>query len=625
MDTGAQRSVCGLQQARAYQQFHPTALSKLRRGTRFKFGDRAALSIGSILVRLPIDEHSHINIDIDVVDMDIPLIIGLDVLRRHKILVDYLTNTIKFCERNVQQPIKNMRGHVFYVWDAHTILFTREELIRLHTHFMHPSASKLFELISRSDPTKRNPLMKKMIDEITAACGNCKTYRSAPLRFKAAIPDGKIVFNHTILVDLLWLREKAVLQVIDEHTAFRNATFLNSKSAHDIWNALVGCWFTTYIGFPRKIRSDQESAITSELFRDYATLHGIEVEFSGVASHNSMGQIEGAHGPLRRIYSMLTDKYPTLSDNVRLRFAVKALNDTAGHNGLVPSLLVFRSIPSMGNTEADLPDQNDRFRAMLDARMEASTITAEKRIRIALKSNAPPSAKYTLRTGQLVMVYSDKQAKWVKDIRIVQVSSKQVWINYNGRIIKVNRTQVVPQPRNQQDSAIARLLRKLSPLNSQPFPNILLTEILTPNDQRGDSPAFDLAKAKEIVELLDRGAFRVVLKEDLDDGANILGGRFVLTIKHKNTDQEIFKARFVVQGHLDREKELLVHASTTVGQQAIRLLVSLATIFGFKLWSEDMTLAYIQGADKILRKVYLRGKPEFQLASNELLEILRPL
>lgn len=38
-----------------------------------------------------------------------------------------------------------------------------------------------------------------------------------------------------------------------------------------------------------------------------------------------------------------------------------------------------------------------------------------------------------------------------------------------------------------------------------------------------------------------------------------------------------------------------------------------------------MTVACIQGADEILRKIYVKGKPEFQLAPNQLLEILRPL
>lgn len=116
----------------------------------------------------------------------------------------------------------------------------------------------------------------------------------------------------------------------------------------------------------------------------------------------------------------------------------------------------------------------------------------------------------------------------------------------------------------------------------------------------------------------------MVLKKDLDEKANILGRRFFLTIKHKDANKEVFKARFVVQGHLDRQKELLVHSSTTDGHQAAKLLVSLATIFGFRLWSADITLAYIQGVGKTLSKFYMKGKRELQLTLYQLLEDLRP-
>lgn len=84
--------------------------------------------------------------------------------------------------------------------------------------------------------------------------------------------------------------------------------------------------------------------------------------------------------------------------------------------------------------------------------------------------------------------------------------------------------------------------------------------MLTPNDARTDSKEFELAKAKEIVGILDKGTFRVVLRQDLEDDSNSFGRRFVLTIKHKGSDKELFKAHFVVQGHLDREDEFLVYA-----------------------------------------------------------------
>lgn len=134
------------------------------------------------------------------------------------------------------------------------------------------------------------------------------------------------------------------------------------------WDAFIACWVTTYIGFPNTIRTDQESAAASHEFRTYASLHGINLEFSGVSSRNSMGKVESAHGPLRRVYRLLTDQYPDLSGHLRLRFAVKALTDTAGVIGLVPSLLVFRTIPSLGNTGVELADQGQRFNALNIAR-----------------------------------------------------------------------------------------------------------------------------------------------------------------------------------------------------------------------------------------------------------------
>lgn len=164
---------------------------------------------------------------------------------------------------------------------------------------------------------------------------------------------------------------------------------------------LRGGVVTTFIGFPNTIRTDQESVTTSQEFRSHASLYGIHIEFTGVSSHNSMGKIESAHGPLCTIYRTLRDRYPDLSDSPRLRCEVNALNDTADTNGLVPSLLVFGTIPSLGDTESELADQEQRFNEITAARKEVATIIAEKRIRPALKSKIPPSARYTLRTGRL--------------------------------------------------------------------------------------------------------------------------------------------------------------------------------------------------------------------------------
>lgn len=70
---------------------------------------------------------------------------------------------------------------------------------------------------------------------------------------------------------------------------------------------------------------------------------------------------------------------------------------------------------------------------------------------------------------------------------------------------------------------------------------------------------------------------------------------------------------------------MLVNSFSKVSQQSVGLLLSLATIFEFQIWSEYLMKTYLQSAERILRKVYIRGKPELQLYSDEILDILRPL
>jgi hypothetical protein len=61
-----------------------------------------------------------------------------------------------------------------------------------------------------------------------------------------------------------------------------------------------------------------------------------------------------------------------------------------------------------------------------------------------------------------------------------------------------------------------------------------------------------------------------------------------------------------------------------VQQSSIRLLLSLAAIVGFKVWSNDVSQAYIQASVPLLRDVYIR--PDcLDLRQNELVRLIKPL
>lgn len=73
---------------------------------------------------------------------------------------------------------------------------------------------------------------------------------------------------------------------------------------------------------------------------------------------------------------------------------------------------------------------------------------------------------------------------------------------------------------------------------------------------------FDVAKAKELSGLLEGGVYELVCKEDAQKDADVQGGPSVLDIKYIGAKQEVYKARFMLQGHTDAEKNIIVHNST---------------------------------------------------------------
>ena len=239
-DTGSQGTVIGVNQAKAYCKMTGQRYNLQRSQTRYKFGDGCRNRFGAMEIRLPTPNGSYVPIITDVVQADIPLLLGLDFLRKERLLLNYLTNELESWDYNWQLPLTDKFGHVFVEWRRLSrVLYTKAELQRLHLHFFHPSVGKLFNLLKRARPERADTDVRQMLEEITKACEECRNYSVKPFRFRAAFPPEHVIFNHEIALDLMWLEGQPVLHIVDTHTHFQNAIVIKSKSTRDVWDAFI--------------------------------------------------------------------------------------------------------------------------------------------------------------------------------------------------------------------------------------------------------------------------------------------------------------------------------------------------------------------------------------------------
>lgn len=93
-DIGAQRTVIGKKQAKAYCREAGVALKMRQSGYAFRFGYGLYATLGTIEVRIPMPDGSFLAMKVDVVDADVPLLLGIDTLDREKLVADNVRNTL---------------------------------------------------------------------------------------------------------------------------------------------------------------------------------------------------------------------------------------------------------------------------------------------------------------------------------------------------------------------------------------------------------------------------------------------------------------------------------------------------------------------------------------------------
>jgi hypothetical protein len=94
---------------------------------------------------------------------------------------------------------------------------------------------------------------------------------------------------------------------------------------------------------------------------------------------------------------------------------------------------------------------------------------------------------------------------------------------------------------------------------------------------------------KDFRGLFNRGAFSLVHVNAVPSRANIIGTRGITLLKHFGTIDEEAKARLIIQGCQDVEKDCIVSNAPTVSHASISILISFAASKDYPIWTKDAT------------------------------------
>jgi hypothetical protein len=152
LDTGAQKSVSGLAQDHAYCKTYNLEMHLTEGNGKFIFGDTVCRSLGRCRLLVPTPDGDK-TVDAHVVEGNIPFLIGLDTIDVHGWNVLTVENQIHSKREWWHTPLEQKLGHIFLTWDpSYHTRYTRHQLQSMHLNFMHPSNTKLFNLLERAYP-----------------------------------------------------------------------------------------------------------------------------------------------------------------------------------------------------------------------------------------------------------------------------------------------------------------------------------------------------------------------------------------------------------------------------------------------------------------------------------------
>lgn len=196
----------------------------------FRFRDESFQSLGIITLPLPTpDGVRHIMVEFDIVLVDVPAFLGLDVLDCEKIVADTVFNRLSnrigcnigdgnmgYMDEWFITLFRASIGHFdVIVIRGISTHFTRVQLQKIHRKLFHLSVDKMFNLLLKTRPEDATPETIEIMEDISKRYDHCQRIRPALVRFRVSLGTENAQFNELILIVIMYIVLMPIVPIVD--------------------------------------------------------------------------------------------------------------------------------------------------------------------------------------------------------------------------------------------------------------------------------------------------------------------------------------------------------------------------------------------------------------------------
>ena len=145
-------------------------------------------------------------------------------------------------------------------------------------------AEMLAKLFSRRTQKPVLVVLKKL------SCDLCECRKAMPRRPRTALPREPL-FNHTVGMDVWFLRQHPVLHICCLFSRYSQGAVLRSKEAVNVSRAFLDKWIKYFAVFGA-VLTDLGGEFENDVIRTMADRYGIELKTAASGAHWSMGGVE---------------------------------------------------------------------------------------------------------------------------------------------------------------------------------------------------------------------------------------------------------------------------------------------------------------------------------------------